>query len=124
MKWHVRVALQPSVILLVGVEIVEDDLDLLAGIVSDTFVQKGEELFAAAIFVRTYDFSGRHLEGGKQRRGSIALIVRGYAPLGCGHWAVRGLQRDRRKRKPVPTVYVDQIQSSPAPRQRAPRPRR
>src|SRR5262245_8907257 len=45
MKSHVRTAPQP--IRLAGVEIVGDDLDLPAGIISDNFVHESKELPAA-----------------------------------------------------------------------------
>src|SRR5215471_4149555 len=97
-KSHLGMALQPSVVLLMGVEIVEDDLDLPAGIISDNFVHEGKELLAApALLVRTLDFAARHLEGSKQRRGAIALIVvampRQGAPIGQFEIALCALER-------------------------------
>src|SRR3982074_3569501 len=69
-------ALQPGVVLLVGVEIVKDDFEPPVRILSNHVVHEGEKLLAApTLLVGSLDLTGRHLEGGKQRRGAVALVV-------------------------------------------------
>jgi hypothetical protein len=70
---HVRMMLEPAVILgFVGVEVVEDDVD---GRVGMSAMHEVEELDApSALLVSGHHFAGGHLEGGKPRRGPIALV--------------------------------------------------
>src|SRR3981189_74607 len=74
---HVGMALEPAVVLgLVGIEVVEDDMDGGGRMGGDYVVHEIEEFDAPpAAFMGGGDLAGGHLEGGKQRRGAIALIV-------------------------------------------------
>jgi hypothetical protein len=70
----VLVAGEPCVPLrLVGVEVVEDDVDGRVGMRGDDIVHEVEELDApSALLVSGHHFAGGHLEGSKQRRGPVA----------------------------------------------------
>ena len=62
---NVGMALQPGVVLLVGVEIVKDDFEPPVRILSNHVVHEGEKLLAApTLLVGSLDLTGRHLEGG------------------------------------------------------------
>ena len=76
-EMHVRVALEPAIVLgLVGVEIVEDDMDGRVRGGGDDIVHEVEEFDAPpALLVRGRDLAGGHLEGGKQGRGAVALVI-------------------------------------------------
>src|SRR5262249_54301339 len=77
MEMHVRVTLEPAIVLwLVGVEVVEDDMDGGVRVISDDIVHEIEKFDApSAIFVRRGDLAGGHLEGRKQRRSAIAFVI-------------------------------------------------
>src|SRR5258705_6676640 len=76
MECHERVARQPIFVLLMGVKIVEDDLEPGLGIGSNDFIHEVEELFAAtALLVCCLDLASRHLEGREQRRRAVALVI-------------------------------------------------
>jgi len=70
-EMNVGVAFEPTVILwLVGVEIVEDDMDLPARMFGDDPVHEVEELDPPPPFiVPPQDFAARHIEGRKKRGG-------------------------------------------------------
>ena len=74
---HVRMALEPAVVLgLVGIEVVENDMDDGVWMAGDDIVHEVEELDApAARPVRGSHLAGGHLEGGEQRGGAIALVI-------------------------------------------------
>ena len=74
---NVGMTLEPAVVLgLVGVEVVEHDMESGVGIGGDDVVHEVEELDTpAARLVRGRHFAGRHLEGGKQRRRAVALVI-------------------------------------------------
>jgi hypothetical protein len=76
-KVHIRMTIQPAIVLgLVGVEVVEDHMDCGVRVVSDDMVHEIEEFDTpSAIFVGGGHLAGSHLEGRKQRRGAIALVV-------------------------------------------------
>jgi hypothetical protein len=69
--------LEPAVVLgLMGLEIIEDDVDGGVRVAGDDVVHEVEELDAAAtVLVRRGHLAGGHLEGGEQRRGPVALVV-------------------------------------------------
>src|SRR5271165_6940704 len=73
----VFVALQPAVMFgFVGIEIVENDMDLLLGIGAADAIHEIQELHPAAPLVRArLDQSGGHFQGGKQGGGAMAFIV-------------------------------------------------
>ena len=76
-KWKrtVRMAIEPAVVLgLVGVEVVEDDMDGGVWIANADIVHKIQELDApAARLVCSSHLAGGHLEGGEQRGGAMRL---------------------------------------------------
>ena len=74
---HVWVPLKPAIILrLMGIEIVEDDVDGGVRIVREDIVHEIEEFDpAATILVGGGDLAGRHFKGRKEGRSAIALIV-------------------------------------------------
>jgi hypothetical protein len=76
-EMHVLVALEPAVVLgLVGVEIVEDDMDGGVRMRGDDIVHEIEEFDPApAIFVGCRDLAGGDLERREQRRSAVALVV-------------------------------------------------
>lgn len=88
---HVWMALEPAVVLrLVGVEVVEHDMDRGVGTAGDDIVHEVEELEApAARLVGGSDLAGGHLESGEQCGGAVALIVMAVAGQGS---AVRQLE--------------------------------
>src|SRR6185503_17084725 len=64
---HVGISLEPAVVLgLMGIEVVEDDMDGGVTIDSDA---------AATLFVSDSDLSGGNLEGSKQGRSAVTLVV-------------------------------------------------
>jgi hypothetical protein len=70
-----------------GIEIVENDVDSRVRVSSNDAVHKVEKFDASpAIFVSGHNLPGGYLEGGKQGRGAIALVVMAMAgqraPLG------------------------------------------
>src|SRR5262245_9740330 len=95
----IGMALEPAVVLgLMGVEIVEDDVEVLALIGGHEIVHEVEKFGAApAIFMGCGDLTGRYLEGGKQRRGAVTLVVVALAaqrpPAGQFEIALGALQR-------------------------------
>ena len=70
MEMDVRVTLEPAVVLgLVGVEIVENDMEFAARMLGDDAVHEVEEFDAApALVLPSADLAGRHVEGRKQSR--------------------------------------------------------
>jgi hypothetical protein len=76
-EMHVRVTLEPAVVLgLVGIEVVEDDMDGRVRIEGDDVVHEIEEFDASpALLVHGSNLAGGHLEGGDQGRGAVALVV-------------------------------------------------
>ena len=72
---------QPPIALgLVGLEIVEHDVDLAVGVVGNHVVHEVEELGAPpALGVLGFDLAGGDLERREQGRGATALVVVGKA---------------------------------------------
>ena len=95
---HVRVTLEPAVIPgLVGIEVVENDVDIRVRVSSNDAVHKVEKFdTSAAIFVSGHHLPSGHFEGGKQGRGAIALVVMATAgqrpPAGKLEMALRPFQ--------------------------------
>ena len=88
-EMNVRVAPEPTIVPgLVGVEIVEDDVDGRVRVSGDDIVHEIEELDAPPPrLVRGGDLAGRYLEGGKQGGGAVALVIvamAGQRPAGSG----------------------------------------
>ena len=78
MKWKCTFGwrLSQRSFLLVGIEVVEDDVDGRVGMSGDDVVHEVEELDAPpALLVRGRHLAGGHLEGGEQGRGAVALVV-------------------------------------------------
>src|SRR5271166_7060258 len=73
----VFVALQPAVVFgFVGIEIVENDMDLLLRIGAAEAIHEIQELHAAATLVMAgLDQSGGHFQGGKQGGSAVPRIV-------------------------------------------------
>ena len=95
----IGVAGQPTITLgLVRRQIVEDDVDFLARMVGDDAGHEVEEFHAPApLVVAGRHSAGGHVEGGKQRRGAVALVVVAAAaqraPVGQLQIALGALQR-------------------------------
>jgi hypothetical protein len=73
-EMHVRMTLEPAVVLgLVGIEVVEDDMDGRIRMSGDDIIHEVEELDApSALLVRGRHFASGYFEGGEQRRGAKA----------------------------------------------------
>src|SRR5262245_23846968 len=74
---HVGISLEPAVVLgLMGIEVVENDMEGGITIDSDDVVHEVEKLNAAATpFVSDSDLSGGNLEGSKQGRSAVTRVV-------------------------------------------------
>src|SRR5450631_3545786 len=74
---HVGMTLKPAIAFrLVRVEIVEDDVNLAAGMVADDLIHEVEKLSPAAALVMTGLYgSAEHIKSRKKRRGSVAFIA-------------------------------------------------
>ena len=60
---------------LVGVEVIEDDVDLPGRVLGNQIVHEVKELAApAAVIVPGFDLAGGNLERGKERRGAVPLV--------------------------------------------------
>src|SRR5436190_19602344 len=68
---------EPAIVLrFVGVEIVEDDMDLVVRIIGDDPVHEVEELHPpATLLVSRQDLAIGEVEGGKERGGAVARVV-------------------------------------------------
>src|SRR5580698_7112746 len=77
MHVHLRMKLEPAVSFgLVGVEIIENHVDFLAGILRYDLVHEVEKLAAAAAsVVPGFDLAGNHVKRGKQSGRSMAFIA-------------------------------------------------
>lgn len=65
---------EPFIILLVGIEVVENDLEAAAGMGSDDLVHEVEKLLSAPTFlVGGLDPAGCNLKGGEQGRCAVPL---------------------------------------------------
>src|SRR5450755_3960259 len=103
MEVHVWMALQPAIVLrLVRVEVVEDDMNLASGVLSDNPVHEVEKFKAPPpLVLASRHLARRDVEGGEERRRAVpGVIVRltGQRPA-VRHLqvALRALQRlDRR----------------------------
>ena len=90
METDVGVFLEPALVLLMGVEIVEDDVKLAIREGGNDAVHEAEELDTAApLGMRRDDPSGGHFERCEQGRGAVPLVVVALAGQGA---AVRQLQ--------------------------------
>jgi len=80
MELHFGMLLEPVVVLLVGIEIIQDDMKLAAGKSGNDAVHEAKELDAAAAFrVRRDDFSGGDFDRGKQRSRAVPRVVMALA---------------------------------------------
>src|SRR6516165_5477387 len=90
MEADLRMFLEPTVALLMSVEIVEDDVQLAIGEAGDDMVHEAEELDAAPpLGMRRNDPARGNFERTKQRRGAVPLVVMALAGQGA---SVRQLQ--------------------------------
>ena len=61
---------------LVGVQVVEDDMDGRIRVCGNDVVHEVEKIDApSALLVRGRHLAGGHFEGGKQRRGAVSLVI-------------------------------------------------
>jgi hypothetical protein len=106
-EMHVRMTLEPAVVLgLVGIEVVEDDMDGRVRMSGDDIIHEVEELDGPpALLVRGRHLASGYFEGGEQRRGAVAFVI----------VAMSGQRSTVRKDTPAP---------APAPGSRAFRRRR
>ena len=101
-KWTCLCRVSPIALGLVGLEIVEHDVDLAVGIIGDHVVHEVEELGAPpALGVLGFDLAGGDLERREQGRGPAAFVVVGKAgertAVGQLEVTLRALERlDRR----------------------------
>ena len=74
---HVRMTVEPAILLgFVGVEIVEDDVDLPLGMLGHDPVHEIEELDApAAAVMLGADLAAGDVEGGEQGGGAVPLVI-------------------------------------------------
>ena len=96
---HIWVPLEPTVVArLVGTEVIEHDVDGRVRPSGDDAVHEVEELDAPpALLVRRRHLAGGDLEGGKQRRSAVALVIVAVAAQRPAVWqlqiVLRALQR-------------------------------
>ena len=76
-QMHIGMGFEPAVLLgLVSVEIVQDYVELLAGIVGNQLIHEIQELTpAAATIMSGMDQPASHVEGCKERGGSMAFVL-------------------------------------------------
>src|ERR1035437_10082971 len=87
MKLHIGVGLEPMLVLLVGVEVVEDDVKLAVRKSRGDAVHEVEKLDAATSFrMRRDDLSGGYFKRRKQRCRAVPLVVVSGRSR-RGHWA-------------------------------------
>ena len=80
-KLHIGMGLEPRFVLLVGVEVVEHDVDVAIGVIGHDLVHEVEELDTAPpTVVAGPDLAGSHVERGKEG---------GRARAGYSHGCVR-----------------------------------
>ena len=83
MEVDIRMTLEPAIIFgLVSAEVVEHDMDrgVSVPIACDDLIHEIEEFDpSAAIFVSDFDLACGHLEGRKQGRSTVALVVMAMA---------------------------------------------
>src|SRR5215470_3726686 len=74
---HLGMTLEPAVALgLMGAEIIENDVEVLAWVGGDDAVHEVEELDApATLFVGGDHLASGHLEGGEQGGGAVAYVI-------------------------------------------------
>src|SRR4029077_4627623 len=90
MKMHFGVSLEPALVLLMRVEIVEDDVKLVIREGVNKAIHEAEELnAAAALGMRRDDPAGGDVKRCEQRRGAVPLVVMALASQGA---PVRQLQ--------------------------------
>src|SRR3984957_5029662 len=90
MEMDVGVLLEPVLVLLMGVEVVEDDVQLAALEGGDEPVHEAEELDPAAPFrMRRDDPAGGDLESCKQGRGAMPLVVMALSGQGASVWQLQ-----------------------------------
>ena len=90
MEVDVRMLFEPTVALLVGVEVVEDDMKLAIREGSNDTAHEAEKLDTAPpLRMHRNDFSGADFERRKQSRGAVPLVVVALAGQGA---SVRELQ--------------------------------
>jgi hypothetical protein len=90
---HVRILLQPGVNLWCGVrrEVVQDDVDVLALVGCDSFLEEREEVLpVTAVPALSEYFAGADIERGEEVRHAVPLVVVG--PL------FRGVEPDWQQR--------------------------
>ncbi len=82
-KAHLGMALEPILVLLVGVEVVQDDMEFLIRMSGDDLVHEVEELHApSALGMGGRHPSGGDVEGGEQGGRAVALVVMAVAGQG------------------------------------------
>jgi len=76
-EMHIRMTFEPAIVPgLVGVQVVEDDMDGRIRVCGNDVVHEVEKIDApSALLVRGRHLAGGHFEGGKQRRGAVALVI-------------------------------------------------
>src|SRR6476620_9550578 len=83
-KWTFGWLLQPTLVLLVSVEIVEDDVQLPIRKGNNDALHEAEELDSAApLGMRGDDLPGAHLKSSKQGRGAVPLVIVALAAQGA-----------------------------------------
>ena len=81
---------------LLGVVVVDDDVQLAAGVGVGDLLQEVAELGLALPFVaRVGDLAGRNLESGQQGGGAVALVVVGRLLGGAGRLGKIGAVRSK-----------------------------
>src|ERR1700746_1775049 len=83
-KMHIGMGLEPAVLFrFVGIEIVQDHVELFAGIVGNQLIHEIQELTPAAATIMSGMYQATsHVEGGKQSRGSMAFVFMSKAAQG------------------------------------------
>ena len=76
MKFHARMPGQPLMTLVVGGQVVDDNVqDFAYGRTDHELVHEGRKILAGLGFTRfTNDFADRYFKGCKQRGGAVALV--------------------------------------------------
>ena len=97
MKFHIGMCLEPFLVLLVGVEVVENDVKLAVRKCCGHAIHKVEKLDPATSFrMRRKDLPGGDFQRGKQRGRAVPLVVVALPGQGsCPRWWCSSVEQSR-----------------------------
>src|ERR1700752_3978462 len=98
-KMHMGMGFEPAVLFgLVGVEIVQDHVELFAGIFGNQLIHEIQELTPTAATIMTGMHEPASVEGSKKRRGSMAFVFMSKVGQCSTVWQVDPERRMRKAR--------------------------